>query len=157
MQANFPLNSNSGSNNYFVNVRMSKNLIMDDDDNDINYLLIVTIIFTMSEYNCSLCYCHHLGLPPVSLSPLWIFKYSWFFIFSSCVLVSLWWQCAKLVLLPFITHELSNHHLLWSLHLYADQHCIASSLQLLLQGWKTEEKGNQTKFPTVWFPTFFLY
>jgi len=49
MQANNPLNSNSDSNNYFVNVRMSKNLIMDDDDNNINYLLIVTIIVTMSK------------------------------------------------------------------------------------------------------------
>ena len=45
----FPLNSNNGSNNYFVNVIMSKNLIMDDDDNNINYLLIVTIIVTMSK------------------------------------------------------------------------------------------------------------
>ena len=49
MQANIPLSSNSDSNNYFVNVRMSKNLIMDDDDNNINYLLIVTIIVTMSK------------------------------------------------------------------------------------------------------------
>lgn len=48
MQANFPLNSNNGSNNYFVNVRLSKNLIMDDDDNNIDYLLIVTIIVTRS-------------------------------------------------------------------------------------------------------------
>lgn len=45
----FPLNSNNGSNNYLVNVRMSKNLIMDDDDNNINYYLILTIIVTMSK------------------------------------------------------------------------------------------------------------
>ena len=36
----------------------------------------------------SLCYWHHLGLFPVALSPLWIFKSSWFFIFFSCLLMA---------------------------------------------------------------------
>ena len=76
----FPLNSNNGSNNYFVNVRMSKNLMIDDDDNNINYLLVVTIILLLWWGN-SLCYCHHLGVTPVALSPLWIFISSRFFIF----------------------------------------------------------------------------
>ena len=42
----------------------------------------------MLQWVNSLCYWHHLGLTPVALSPLWIFKSSWFFIFFSCLLMA---------------------------------------------------------------------